>query len=54
MPLLLILGAVLCGLPVLAVLLGLCRLDRHLAGFTHTDLAVLAAGAVLLVTWYAT
>ena len=51
---LLIAGTLLCGLPVLAVLLGLLRLDRHLVGFTHTDLAVLAAGAVLLVTWYAT
>ena len=38
------LGAVLCGLPVLAVLLGLLRLDAHMVGFTPVDLAVLAAG----------
>ena len=49
---LLIAGAVLCGLPVLAVLLGLLRLDAGLVGFTSADLAVLAAGAVLLVTWF--
>ena len=51
MPLLLICGTLLCGLPVLAVLLGLLRLDGHLVGFTSVDLAVLAAGGLLLVTW---
>lgn len=54
MPLLLIAGTLLCGLPVLAVLLGLLRLDAGLVGFTSVDLAVLAAGAVLLGTWYVT
>lgn len=49
--LLLVLGVLLCALPMLAVLLALLRLDAQLVGFTRTDLAVLGAGVLVLVAW---